>query len=135
MNILGGCAERLLFVRTAPPGATVTVNGAPVETTIEGVTRPALTPVEIPFDFYGKYEIVVRAPGHESQSRIVDVEAPFHAYPPLDFLVEHLVPWRVRDVHEIDFDLEPTTEADDDGISRLLERMAAFEKRLVETEK
>lgn len=131
--VLGGCVERLLQVRSAPEGAEVTLNGEPVVITVAGTQRPALTPVDIPFDHYGTYGITARLRGHDSQFRRVTLSAPVYQYPILDFVAENLLPWTIRYHREVVFELERTPKFDDAGdraLSELFDRVSAIEARL-----
>ncbi len=120
---LAGCVERLLAVRSDPPGAEVALNGEPMVVAAAGKKVPAVTPIDIPFDFYGTFEITLRRPGCLSESRLVPVYAPFYQYPPLDFVVENCLPWRVTDVRPVEFKLKPVPALSEREAAALLQRM------------
>ncbi|MBI4586841.1 MAG: hypothetical protein HY717_22740 [Planctomycetes bacterium] len=120
---LAGCVERLLQIRSDPPGAEVALNGEPMVVVAGGKRAPAVTPVDIPFDFYGTFEITLRRPGCRSESRLVPVYAPFYQYPPLDFLVENCFPWRVTDARRVEFKLKPVPALSERETAALLQRM------------
>ena len=51
-----GCVERMLQIRSDPSGASVYVNGKPAGT----------TPLEHSFDYYGTFEVALRAKGESA---------------------------------------------------------------------
>lgn len=105
--VLGGfgCVQRRLTITTRPQGALVWLNDKEV----------GRTPVTIPFEWYGDYDVVIRKPPFET---IVDhrkLKTPWYQYPPIDFFAECLIPATVYDEHAWHFDLapaEPVVEAD-----------------------
>jgi len=109
-----GCVERLLRVRSDPPGAIVFINGDEV----------GVTPLEHPFAFYGTVGIVLRKEGHESQRLSKRLSPPWYQYFPLDFFAENVVPWKLEDHHIVDARLEPLPPAIDEEIESDLERRA-----------
>jgi hypothetical protein len=101
-----GCVERLLQVRSDPPGAAVYVNGAHAGT----------TPLEQPFSFYGTVEVALRREGCLSHRELVALRAPWYEAFPLDVISELVVPWNIRDRHELDVRLVPTpADREDEG--------------------
>ena len=92
-----GCVERLLQVRTAKPGAHVYVNGKEAGT----------TPLEHPFSFYGTVGVVVRQEGYHSIEVHKRLSPPWYEFFPLDFFVENLWPFTVKDHHVLEIELEP----------------------------
>jgi hypothetical protein len=90
-----GCVERVLRITTDPPGATIYVNGQErASTTAE---RPL---VEIPFLWYGNYEITVRRDGYVTEQAIYSANPPWYQLIPIDLVVESL-PVNFRDVHVV----------------------------------
>jgi hypothetical protein len=100
--VTSGCVERILVVRTEPSGADVYINGQ----------RAGVTPLEHEFDFYLPMDIELRKfddrEGYRSVHLVKDPKIPWHQHFPLDFLIEFLVPWPIRDVHHVDVELEET---------------------------
>jgi hypothetical protein len=109
-----GCVERLLEVRSEPPGATVFVNGREVGT----------TPLEHPFSFYGTVSVVLRREGHSSRKIVQELDPPWYEYFPLDFVADVVVPWKVTDRHLLEARLEPLPEEIGDREWRALEERA-----------
>ena len=125
-----GCVERLIQIRSDPSGAEVYVNGAPVVVKRDGKVHRAVTPVDVPFDFPGTYEITLRRAGYDSARQLVPVLAPYYSYPPLDFIVEHFVPWTIRNHHEVTFTLQSRLPLDDQAKTEIIERATKLEKEV-----
>ena len=92
-----GCVDRLLQIRSDPPGAKVFVNGEEI----------GETPLDYAFDHYGSYGIVFRKFDYRSLKITEEVDAPWFEYFPFDFFSENLVPWVIRDLHRITGTLAP----------------------------
>ena len=102
--LLSGCAQRILHIESQPPGADVYING-------EAAGR---TPLEHPFDFYGKFEIVLRHTNHQSRRIVHEASPPWYAYFPIDIIVEFVLPvFPLRDVHRIEASLQKAGKIDD----------------------
>src|SRR5262245_56446551 len=71
----GGCVERKMMIRSDPPGAAITLDGADTE---------LVTPAEIPFDFGGTRAVMLTAPGKKVLETTLSVEDPWFTYFPLD---------------------------------------------------
>ena len=108
--LLSSCVERLLQVRTEPAGARVLINGELVMADGPDGKVPATTPVDIPFDSYGTFEVEVRREDHLARRQLVPVSAPWYAYPPLDFFAEVLWPWQIDSHHPGEIALEPVPD-------------------------
>ncbi|MEL7237281.1 MAG: PEGA domain-containing protein [Planctomycetota bacterium] len=114
-----GCAvKRTLVLESEPAGALVFLNGEEV----------ARTPAEVPLDWYGKYDVVVRKPGFETQQTERWVAAPWWQWVPID-LVAELLPIPLSDTRRLSFTLEPAA-AGDEGV---LARAEAMRDELVPT--
>ncbi len=121
---LSGCVERLISVRTEPSDAAVFINGKLV----------GETPLEHEIDFYGVVDIVVRREGHVSQRTRVELEAPWHQTFPIDFFAEFLVPWTIRDQHEVSVTLETLPLEYDSALVEQLKARAQAERDRVRQE-
>jgi hypothetical protein len=121
---LSGCVERLISVRTEPSDATVFINGKLV----------GETPLDHEFDFYGVIDVVVRREGHVSQRERVELEVPWHQIFPLDFFAEFLVPWTIRDEHEVTIALETLPQEYDSALVERLKLRAQAERDRVRRE-
>jgi hypothetical protein len=116
-----GCVDRILQIRSDPPGAEVTVNGRRIGT----------TPIDHPFDFYGTFDVTLRAKDRISVRRLEAVRPPWYELPPIDFVAENLVPFRIRDRRELRFTLEPAPVGDAADAERhgVIERMRGLEAK------
>jgi hypothetical protein len=93
--LLSGCVERRFVVDSNPPGAKVYVNDEPV----------GFTPVDVPFTYYGTYNITLERDGYQTQTIQQRLAPPWFAYPPIDFVVENLNPFKVRDIRRLQYEL------------------------------
>jgi hypothetical protein len=94
--LLTGCVERVLAIRSDPPGAEVTLDGKEV----------GRTPVDVAFDWYGGREIILRKPGYASILVIEEIGAPWYQIFPFDFVTDVLVPFKIRDARLLEYKLE-----------------------------
>jgi hypothetical protein len=113
-----GCVERILQVRTNAPLASVYVNGDPAGITGEDGN------LDHRFIYYGTVDVTVRAPGHLSDRKLVEMNPPWYQLFPIDFVAELLVPATIRDVHQVDLHLARSPEALDESERRDLEKKA-----------
>ena len=116
---LSGCVERLIKITTRPAGALVWLNDEEV----------GATPLEVPFTWYGQYEVVIRKDGYQTLKTAQHTPVPFYQWPGLDLFAETL-PVPLTDRHEWDFTLTPQSKPDR---NTLIERAQAL-RREVETE-
>jgi hypothetical protein len=95
---LAGCqAERLLRITSDPPRAEVRIDGQ----------RYGVTPLEVPFDYYGRRRITLYLDGYHTWSSVIPIEPRWYGYFPVDIFSEVLIPVGWKDVHEIYVELEP----------------------------
>lgn len=73
-----GCVERTIKITSTPPGALVYLND-------EEVGR---TPVEVPFTFYGKYDVRLEADGYAPLWIVEETKPPWWENPGPDFFAE-----------------------------------------------
>ena len=109
-----GCVERKLFIRSDPPGATISLNREPA--------IPGATPVEVPFDHYGTFAVVAEREGYLPLRQNVEVDTPWYSYPVLDFITEVLWPFTIRDHRVIDLTLAPAPDPPDYEVEGDIER-------------
>jgi hypothetical protein len=95
-----GCVDRRFVIESDPPGAMVYVNNRPV----------GATPVDQSFTYYGKYRFVFVRDGYETLTVDECIRTPWWSYFPLEFVVESLLPYNLRDVRYIRRPLEPRQE-------------------------
>ena len=130
---LSSCVERLLKIRTNPEGAEVWVNGELVRVKNKDDKSPPTlagkTPIDVPFDFHGTFDIEVRVDRYTSERRLVEISAPWYAFPPVDLLVEVLLPVPIKEHHLIEFELKPVP--DFNTVSKgIAERQKALKAKL-----
>lgn len=94
---LAGCVERLVAVRSEPPGAAVYLDGE-----LRGET-----PCEIPYTWYGTRELVVEKRGFREIRQEVSLGTPWWQIPPLDLVTDVLLPFTITDRTEVEVKLEP----------------------------
>lgn len=94
-----GCMHRRLTIRSVPDGAMAYVDNQPV----------GYTPVSVSFVHYGVRTIRLEKEGFESVEVDERIAAPWYQAPPLDFIVENLWPWEIRDERVVSIQLKPST--------------------------
>jgi hypothetical protein len=105
---LAGCVERILEVRSDPPGAAVYLNGDEIGS----------TPLDHPFTFYGTVDVALRAQGHFSYREIKELPTPWYELFPFDLFAELLWPGNIRDVHRVEARLVPSPGPPDEKARR-----------------
>ncbi len=100
--VAGGCVERFLYVKSDPPGATVTLDGREI----------GKTPVEIPFSWYGKRLLSVELKGRAPVRETIAVNPPWWQFFPLDFITDVLLPFTLTDRAEFSYVLEEAVVSD-----------------------
>lgn len=96
---LAGCVERYLYVRSEPPGAAVTLDDQPA----------GVTPLEIPYTWYGKRILSVELKGYSPVRETIALNPPWWQYFPLDFVTDILIPFTITDRSEFAYRLERPT--------------------------
>ena len=97
LGLSSGCVDRRFIIESDPPGAIVYENGRQV----------GATPMDQPFTYYGTYRFVFMRDGYETLTVDECISTPWWEYPGLDFVVENLLPFTVRDVRTIRKPLQP----------------------------
>jgi hypothetical protein len=111
--ILAGCVERRLTINTNPSGAIVLLNDEEIGT----------SPVTVPFNWYGDYNVTIRKPGCETLQTHRHLPRPWYDYSPFDFFAGCLYPGRIVDSYEWSFDLEPQKEIDRNELIQAAEQI------------
>jgi hypothetical protein len=116
-GLLNGCVYRQLVIDTPPEqrGAIVQVNGKTV----------GATPVDVPFDYYGDYQITILRDGYQTLTVKQPVPAPWYEYFPLDFVSEHLIPFSIRDIRRLPYTLQPLQEVPPEYLKQQAEQFRA----------
>src|SRR5262245_59020252 len=95
---LAGCVERRFVITTEPFGAIAyDEKGQPM----------GATPVDRQFTYYGKYRFTLVRDGCQTLVVEENVKAPWYEYPPLDFISENLIPWKIVDIRRFAYQLPP----------------------------
>ena len=110
-----GCVERLITVRSDPPGALLWLNGEEIGN----------TPVTVPFTWYGTYEVLLRKDGYETIRAPRRADMPLYQWPGLDLLFENLLPVDLVDHHQWDFPLARQQPTDPDALVDRARRLRA----------
>lgn len=98
---ISGCVERTVKITSKPAGARVFLNDEEV----------GLTPVKVSFLWYGDYDIILRKDGYETLKTHYRLNAPWYQYPPIDLVVETMIPGTIKDQQEIPpFELIPASQ-------------------------
>jgi hypothetical protein len=94
---LVGCVRRRLNIQSNPPGALVYVDNQQIGT----------TPCAVDFIYYGTREIRLIKPGYDTLTINQPIPTPWYEVPPIDFVSEVLVPYKIRDNRTVAFNLQP----------------------------
>jgi len=97
LALLTGCIERRFRIESSPPGAYVYVNNTPY----------GPTPVDVPFLFYGDYDIQLVKEGFQTKRVKEPIPAPWYQYPIADFFSENVWPAQITDIRPLYYEMEP----------------------------
>lgn len=92
-----GCVSRRLMVQSNPPGAMVLLEGKEI----------GYTPTGVDFTYYGTRELTLIKDGYETKTQLVPIRAPWYQWPVIEFFSDNLLPGRITDRREVQFELEP----------------------------
>jgi hypothetical protein len=99
-----GCVQRKLTVKSNPPGADVYFNEE----------HRGKTPVDFDFKWYWTHKVELRKEGYQPVVNYETIKAPVYMWMPFDLAME-LLPFTIRDSHELAYDLKLREEAPDDN--------------------
>jgi len=99
-TLLTGCVERRFLIESSPPGAYVYVNNTPY----------GPTPVDVPFLFYGDYDVQLVKEGFQTKKVKQPVSTPWWDYPIIDFFSENLWPMQITDIRPLYYEMEPIVQ-------------------------
>ena len=119
--VLTGCVDRVMTIRSEPPGAEVFLDGEPI-----GRIPMDGGGLDIPYVWYGTREIVLTQRGYLSHSRKIELNAPWWQVFPFDFITDVLLPVRLRDRTTVDVTLLPDT-TDRAEVAEVLKRAKAMQ--------
>lgn len=92
-----GCVHRRVTIRTDPPGAQVLV----------GDREIGYSPASFDITWYGTEEVTMLKDGYEIETQHVKIPRPWYQVPPLDFVSDNFLPFRVRNHNEFHFKMRP----------------------------
>ena len=96
VGLFTGCVERRFRVESSPPGAYLYINNTPY----------GPTPVDVPFLYYGDYDITLVKEGFQTKKVKEPVPPPWYQYPIIDFFAEVLYPGQLTDIRVLGYELE-----------------------------
>ncbi len=112
-QMLGGCVERRLTIKTEPEGALVELNDEPI----------GPSPVTVGFNWYGNYYVRISMDGYQTLATHRKLKRPEHDKFPWDFFAGVLSSERIVDSYEWTFTLEPMQRPDRDDLIKKAERV------------
>lgn len=95
-----GCVERRFLIESSPPGAYVYVNNTPY----------GPTPIDVPFLFYGDYDVQLVKEGFQTKRVKQPVSTPWWGYPIIDFWSENVWPLQITDIRPLYYEMEPIVQ-------------------------
>lgn len=108
-----GCVERRLTITTVPTDAEIFLDGR----------RVGMSPVTVPFAFYGTREIVARKVGYLPERHRETLVAPYFQESPYDLYYEAMTRDQYLDHRDYNYVLTPVGEQDT-ARARVLEKRA-----------
>lgn len=104
--LLPGCVHRRLTVNSSPTGALVRIDGEDI----------GYTPASVDFTWYGEREVQVIKDGYETQTRLVNLQAPWYQKFPFDFFSDNFLGTHIRDQHRFQIRMQPKQQGDAEGV-------------------
>src|SRR5215468_11279384 len=100
---LTGCVERRFIIE-----ATSAVDGTPVSAQVlRNGQSVGFAPVDDSFVYYGKYEFTLIKDGYQTLHVLQPVRPPWWEIPPIDFISENLIPFKLRDIRRFSYPMQP----------------------------
>ncbi|MEP3481492.1 MAG: PEGA domain-containing protein [Fuerstiella sp.] len=99
--LLTGCVHRRVTINSSPQGALVRVDGKDI----------GFTPASVDFTWYGTREVQLLKDGFETETRLVDISAPWYQKFPLDFISDNFLGGHTTDHRRYDIPLRPKQQA------------------------
>ncbi|MFG0252967.1 MAG: PEGA domain-containing protein [Phycisphaerales bacterium JB038] len=121
LALMSGCLERVIHVTTEPPGALVHLNDREV----------GRTPLEIPFQEFGTYDVRVELAGYEPIHTGAEASAPPWEWPGLD-LAAMILPFPFKTEVRWHYDLQASDFDEAALLERATRRRDAFQAELAE---
>lgn len=99
--LLCGCVHRRVTINSSPQGALVRVDGKDI----------GYTPASVDFTWYGTREVQLLKDGYETETRLIDISAPWYQKFPLDFVSDNFLGRHTTDHRRYDLQLRPKQQA------------------------
>jgi hypothetical protein len=99
--------ERTVTINSEPKGALVYLNDKEV----------GRTPVTVPFEWYGDYDVVLRKEGYEPLKTHSKISQPWYEYIPIDIFSELLFPGTIHDDRILEYELKPSEPTNQQELS------------------
>src|SRR5262249_21529931 len=100
---LTGCVERRFVI-----GAVSATDGTPVTAQVLRNNQIAgFAPVDDSFVYYGKHRFTLIADGYQTLHVIQPVRAPWWEIPPLAFITENLIPFKILAIRRFSYPMQP----------------------------
>ena len=104
--LCAGCVDRRFIIESNVPNAQVYIDNKPV----------GAAPADLPFDYYGYYNVTLVHPDFAPLNKRVRVRPPWYAYPPFDFFAEVVWPFRIEDTRRYFFKMDQTLQVPSDQL-------------------
>jgi hypothetical protein len=91
-----GCVQRRFLIRSQPEGALATIDHQTI----------GLTPVSVPFTYYGTREIQLEKDGYKTVKVKQRFRPPWYGTFPVSLITENFWPRELRDQRDLEFQLE-----------------------------
>ena len=98
--LTSGCVQRRMLIRSQPEGAMVTIDRQAI----------GLTPVSVPFSYYGTREIQLEKDGYQTIAVRQRLRPPWYEWFPISFFSNHFALREIRDVRRLDFEMLPKVQ-------------------------
>jgi hypothetical protein len=95
--LMTGCVHRRVTIRSDPPGAQVLISDREI----------GYTPTAFDITWYGTEEVTLLKDGYEIETQYVKIARPWYQVPPLDFVSDNFLLFRVKDQNDFTFKLRP----------------------------
>lgn len=82
-----GCVSRRITIQSDPPGALAYMDGEEL----------GYTPVSTDITYYGPRELTLVKDNYQTLTVLQKVRTPWYQVPPLDFISDNLLPFRITD--------------------------------------
>lgn len=92
-----GCVHRRVTINSNPAGALVRIDGEDI----------GYTPASFDYTWHGTREVQLVKDGYETQTQLIDINAPWYQKFPLDFVSDNFLGTHKRDHRRFDLQMRP----------------------------